>query len=190
MSKGDAFLPGYTLKDLEALYLREKDSKAKIRLLAAIHRKQGLTYTEIGWRIKYSSMTVRDWLHHMHKEGIHRRYNKKKPGRPKKLTDEQLEDLKKNFLSPPQAVCLLFLFWTTKLAQSYIEQVYNVSYSLSQVRNILHSMGMACIKPRPRHRKANKKAQEEFKINFKPKITDFVEKGFKVCNKTPSMRYS
>jgi len=42
-------------------------------------------------------MTIKDWLHRMHKEGIHRRYNKKQPGRPKKLTDEQLEDLKKTF---------------------------------------------------------------------------------------------
>ena len=41
-------------------------------------------------------------------------------------------------------------------------------------------MGMACIKPRPRHRKASKKAQEEFKINFKSRITEFVEKGFRV----------
>lgn len=44
--------------------------------------------------------------------------------------------------------------------------MYNVSYILSQVRNIFPSMGMACIEPRPQHRKANKKAQEEFKTNF------------------------
>jgi len=95
--KGEGFLPGYTRKDLVTLYRKEKDSKAKIRLLAAILRKEGLTYMEIGQRIKYSSMTIKDWLHRMHKEGIHRRYNKKQPGRPKKLTDEQLEDLKKTF---------------------------------------------------------------------------------------------
>lgn len=95
--KGEGFLPGYTLEDLIELYKKEKDSKAKIRLLAAIHRKEGLTYTEIGWRLKHSSMTIKDWLHRMHKEGIHRRYDKKKPGRPKKLTDEQLKDLKKTF---------------------------------------------------------------------------------------------
>ena len=75
-----------------------------------------------------------------------------------KLTDEQLEDLK-NFLNPPQVVYFLFLLWTTKLAHFYIERTYHVSFSLSQVRNILHSMGM---KPRPRHKKANKKAREEF----------------------------
>ena len=95
--KGEEFLPGYTLEDLTTLYRKEKDAKAKIRLLAAIYRKEGLTYWEIMGRIKYSSMTIKDWLHRMHEEGIHRRYNKKKPGRPRKLTDEQLEDLKKTF---------------------------------------------------------------------------------------------
>ncbi|KYK36961.1 MAG: hypothetical protein AYK19_07950 [Theionarchaea archaeon DG-70-1] len=91
--RGEEFLPGYTWKDLMKLYRKEKDPKAKIRLLAAIHRKEGLTLREIGVRIKYSSRTIKDWLHRMHKEGIHRRYDKKRPGRPKKLTDEQLEDL-------------------------------------------------------------------------------------------------
>ena len=95
--RGEEFLPGYTREDVTQLYRKEKDSKAKVRLLAAIYRKEGLTYWEIGVRIKYSSTTVKDWLHRMHKEGIHRRYDKKHPGRPKKLTDEQLEDLKKTF---------------------------------------------------------------------------------------------
>jgi transposase len=72
------------------------------------------------------------------------------------------------------------LFWTTKLAHSYIEKTYHVTYSFSQVRNILHSMGMACIKPRPHHRKANKKAQEEFKTCFKKRVVEYVEKGYKV----------
>jgi len=41
-------------------------------------------------------------------------------------------------------------------------------------------MGMSCIKPRPHHRKANKKAQEEFKIHFRDKIKEYVKKGYKV----------
>ena len=83
-------------------------------------------------------------------------------------------------MNSPQLVCLLFLFWTTKLAHFYIEKTYNVSYSLSQVRNIFHKMGMVSIKPRPRHRKANKKAQEEFKIHFKDRIEEYAKKGYKV----------
>jgi len=177
---GDAFLPEYTREDLLRIYEKEKDPKAKIRLLAAIHRKKGLTFQKIGQIIEYAPTTLRRWLHRMHKEGIHRRYNKKKPGRPKKLTDEQLNQLRSVVMNSPQAVGLLFVMWTTKLVQDYILKTYNVSYSLRQVRNILHYMGFTCVKPRPRHRKASKKAQEEFKLSFKDNIEEFAKRGYKV----------
>lgn len=95
--RGEGFLPEYSRENLIDLYRKEKDSHAKVRLLAAIHRKEGLKYYEIGWRLKYPSTTIKDWLMRMHKEGIQRRYNKRKPGRPKKLTNEQVENLKKTF---------------------------------------------------------------------------------------------
>ncbi|MBU7027867.1 MAG: hypothetical protein HXS48_13100 [Theionarchaea archaeon] len=60
--RGDAFLPEYTREDLIELYLKEKDSKAKMRLLAAIYRKEGLKYREISWRLKYASTTIKGWL--------------------------------------------------------------------------------------------------------------------------------
>jgi len=178
--RGDAFLPEHTREDLLWLYDKEKDPEAKVRLLAAIHRKKGYTSQEIGQRVERAPTTVRGWLRRMHEEGIHRRYDKKKPGRPKKLTDGQLNHLRSVVLSSPQAIGLFFVMWTTKLVQDYIEQTYNVSYSLRQVRNILHCIGFTCVKPRPRHRKASKKAQEEFKISFKDKIEEYTKKGFKV----------
>lgn len=48
------------------------------------------------------------------------------------------------------------------------------------MRNILHALGMACIKPRPQHRKANTKAREEFRNHFRERVKEFVEKGYKV----------
>jgi hypothetical protein len=51
--KGKAFLPNYTVKKLIDLYHRERDAKAKIRLLAAIFRKESKTYNEIGQTLKY-----------------------------------------------------------------------------------------------------------------------------------------
>jgi len=64
---GDAFLPEYTLEDLLWLYRREKDSEAKIRLLAAIYRKEGKGLGEIGYLLKYPPTTLGDWLRQMHK---------------------------------------------------------------------------------------------------------------------------
>ena len=86
------------------------------------------------------------------------------------MTDEQMNQLESVLVESPQQQGLPFLFWSTKLVQYYIEQEYEISYNSRQVRNILHSMGMTCQKPRPQHVKANKKAQEEFKKNFQKEL--------------------
>jgi len=59
---GDAFLPEYTLEDLNDLYRIEKDPEAKIRLLAAIYRKEGMKFGKIGGQLKYPPTTLRRWL--------------------------------------------------------------------------------------------------------------------------------
>ena len=161
--KGEAFLPNYTLKKLTDLYHRERDAKAKIRLLAAIFRKEGKTYEEIGLTLKYPLTTIRDWLNLIYIEGISRKIDIKQTGKPKRLTDEQIENLKPILLKSPEENGYPFLFWTTKLVIQLIKEKYDVSYKSLQVRRILHRLGLSCQKPRPTHRKASKKAQEDFK---------------------------
>lgn len=173
--KGEAFLPQHTKEELTELYRKEKNSKAKMRLLVAVLRKKGMTYEEISERVQLPLMTVADWCSRLHEEGIERRYDKKQLGRPRKLTDEQLTHLRSVVLDSPQKVGLPFSSWTTKLARDYIEREYNVSYKARQVQNILHAFGMTCQKPRPQHRKANKKAQDELKKTSK-KESDLTSK--------------
>ena len=45
--KGEKFLSALTLKEVEILYKKEKNSKAKIRLQAAVLRKKNKTLEEI-----------------------------------------------------------------------------------------------------------------------------------------------
>jgi len=110
-----------------------------MRLLVAVLRKKGMTYEEISERVQLPLMTVADWCSRLYEEGIERRYDKKQPGRPRKLTDEQLTHLRSVVLDSPQA------------------------------------FGMTCQKPRPQHRKANKKAQDELKKTSK-KESDLTSK--------------
>jgi transposase len=145
------------------LYHRERDAKAKIRLLAAIFRKEGKTYDEIGLTLKYPLTTIRDWLSLIHIEGISRKSDIKQTGKPKRLTDEQIKKLKPILLKSPEEQDFKFTIWTTKLVIQLIKKLYDVSYKPLQVRRILHHLGLSCQKPRPTHKKASKKAQEDFK---------------------------
>ncbi len=145
------------------LYHRERSAKAKIRLLAAIFRKEGKTYDEIGLTLKYPLTTIRDWLSLIHIEGISRKSDIKQTGKPKRLTDEQIKKLKPILLKSPEEQDFKFTIWTTKLVIQLIKKLYDVSYKPLQVRRILHRFGLSCQKPRPTHKKASKKAQEDFK---------------------------
>jgi transposase len=145
------------------LYHKEEDSKAKVRLLAALLRKEGRTFSEISSFLKYPLTTVRDWLIRLQSGGISRKCNIKQPGRPKRLTDEQIENIKPILSKSPLEQGFPFIIWTTKLVMQLIQMLYNVSYKPDQVRRILHRIGFSCQKPRPSHRKANKNIQEEFK---------------------------
>ena len=145
------------------LYHRERNAKAKIRLLAAIFRKEGKTYEEIGLALKYPLTTIRDWLSLIHMEGISRKIDIKQTGKPKRLTDEQIKKLKPILLKSPEEQDFKFTMWTTKLVIQLIKKLYDVSYKPLQVRRILHRLDLSCQKPRPTHKKASKKAQEDFK---------------------------
>ncbi len=144
-------------------YHRERDAKARIRLLAAIFRKEGKTYDEIARILKYPLTTIRDWLSLIQIEGISRISDIKQTGKPKRLTEEQIEKLKPMLLKSPEEYGYPFLFWTTKLVIRLIKEKFDVSYKALQVRRILHRLGLSCQKPRPTHKKVSKKAQEDFK---------------------------
>ncbi len=161
--KGESFLPNISMNELNGLYQKENDPLAKIRLLAAILRKEGKTLEEISLMVKHPLTTVGDWLRRLHTEGITRKNNRKRSGRPKRLTDKQIEDLKPILSKSPREQGFPFIIWTTKLVIQLIEELYNVSYKPLQVRRILHRLGLSCQKPRPSHRKADKQLQDGFK---------------------------
>lgn len=170
VGKGEKFLPEHTKEELIDLYRKENDPKAKIRLLAAVYRKENLTFQEISVRVKYPLTTVGDWLHRISLEGISRRYSQKQPGRPKRLTGEQIEELRSILTQSPQEQKIQFKFWTTKLVREFIEQRYGVSYKNRNIRYLLHAFGFSSQKPRRKHLRANEKMQEAFKKTSKTKF--------------------
>ena len=169
--RGDIFLPDYELRSLESLYKKEENSKAKVRLQAAILRKKNRTLIEISDVVHYPFTTVGDWLRRLHTGGIERRYSKKQTGRPAWLTKQQKEELKKILDKSPKAQGLPYSIWTTKLFLYFIDQRYNVTYKLRNVEKLVHELGYSIKKARPKHHKANKKAQEDFKKKFKRRFS-------------------
>jgi len=165
--KGDEFLPEVSKVKLKSLYKKEKDPKAKIRLLAAILRKEGKSLSKISSSIQKPIMTISDWLRRIQGEGLHRIYSIKQTGKPSILTKKQLDQLEKILDESPEKQGVPFKIWTTSLVQYIIKKVFDVMYKIRNIRKIVKKLGFSLKVPRQKNIKRNEKSVEDFKKNLK-----------------------
>ena len=152
LPKGNEFLPKTTLKELENLYAVEKKTKPKIRLLCAIHRKNGESIDNIAEITNQKRATIHALLRRFQERGINAKDAIKQTGRPSFLTQKQRKELVKQLeIGPPKNKTGL---WSTKEAKEYIHKKYGVTYTTVHVWELLKALGFSLQRPRPRHRKA------------------------------------
>ena len=163
LSKGDDFLPGVSVADLKRRISSEKKAKPRTRFLIALHRKKGEGLDEIADACSVPRRTVHGTLRRFQERGLDAAYSIKQSGRPKRLSPKHLRDLVKRLKGSPQASGFRESFWTTRMVVDLVNRKYHVLYTSQWMWNLLCSLGFSCKKPRPRHYKASKKAQEAFK---------------------------
>ena len=91
--KGNQFMENTVgTDDIKATLNTEQEkngqSKAVFILLACLWRRQGENGTRIASRLNVNTSTVYDWLSRMHRNGLDARYDKTKPGRPRKANSK------------------------------------------------------------------------------------------------------
>ena len=170
LKKGNNFLSNCSTIELKKLYHQEKKSKAKLRLLAAIQRKDGKTLDEIAYSLQKPKTTIHDWLKRLESRGINHLYDVKQPGKPAQLKKNQLEKLEQFLEESPEKQEIPYTLWTTKLVQYIIQKDFGKDFGVRQVRRIIKKINFSLQVPRQEHRKANKKLQEKFKMELKKKF--------------------
>lgn len=169
MKKGEEFIPKYNIEELKKLYQKERDGKAKLRLLAAILRKEGKSLDYISESIQIPKTTVHDWLSRLESKDMDGLVDDKRSGRPSWLSQEQKEELKKVLSESPEKQDIPFKVWTTSLVQYVIYKLFNVKYKPRNVTKIAKKLGFAIKVARSKNKKASTKAQDEFKKKLKEK---------------------
>jgi transposase len=162
LPKGDDFLPDVSIQELRRLYKKEQKAKPKLRLLCAIHRKEGRSLDDITGFTNMKRRTVHDTLWRFVERGIDAKDSITQTGRPPALTLKQRKKLIQRLEEgPPYNKDGL---WTTKDVQEYIRKEFGVSYTHSHVWEILTAIGFSLQRPRPRHYKApSNKEVDDFK---------------------------
>lgn len=169
IKKSGQFLPDISKEELRKLFKNEKNAKGKFRLLAAIQRKDGKTLDDIASSLQRPKTTIHDWLKRLEEKSLSSLYDIKQSGKPARLTKDQERALEVILSSSPKKQNMPFVLWTTNLVQYVILKEFNVEFKVRQVRNITKKLNFTLQVPRPENRKANAKAQEEFKKKLKQK---------------------
>lgn len=150
---------------LDALRTLAEAATAKrrfLRIRAVILASEGRTAPEVAAALGCSRRAAQGWVARYNAEGSDGFDDRPRPGRPSFLTPESADRLRQRIdagPAPEDSTCTL----RGPEVRTLLEREFGVLYSLPAVYALLHRLGYSCLDPRPRHRKADPEAQEEFK---------------------------
>lgn len=139
------------------------------RLLAAIAYKNGVTQTELADWYDVQRRTIYSWLKRLDTDESleHAVSDNKRTGRKRKLSELEQKELEDTVHDPPKEVGIDAPAWTPALAQEYLQDAYDVEYSIPSCRRLLKEAGLSYQKPRRSAAEADETEQEEFRDELK-----------------------
>jgi transposase len=150
----------HTTRQLLALAKAEKNKHLAVRIQAIALAKQGFGCPQIVQMTSYSRRTVQRWIARYNQADIKGLIDEPRTGRPTKLSvDKHKQFCERVDVGPCDATPTLY----GKDIQQILERNFGVIYTLDGVYKLLHRLGYSCLKPRPRHEKADPELQETFK---------------------------
>jgi transposase len=145
-----AQLTAAQLDELDALYRSTRNvrlrARAQMVLLAA---EQQLTAPEIAVIVRTSEETVRRWLKRYDSEGTEGLRDVPRPGAPRKVTPDYIEQLLAAVRRRPRSLDLPFSLWTLRRLADYLAEQTGIRVEYETVR--LHLKAAGIVLSRPQH---------------------------------------
>lgn len=155
--------PHDSIEALEAQVRRERDARVKDRLRAVVLARRGREHEPIAEHLGMCPRWVEKWVARYNRGGVGALRDKPRSGQPPRLPRGREEELRQRVLRGPGeadgGVCTL----RGQDIRRILQREFGVRYALSGVYDLLHRLGMSSLVPRPRHRKNDPAAMEEFK---------------------------
>ncbi len=127
-----------------------------------------------------SQSTIHGWLLRLDGD-TGRRYDRKSPGRPCRLSDPQRSSLDEALEKSPEESGFQRGNWTAKLVSCHILNTFNVRYSADGALRLTARLNFSVRKTRPApYNSATVQEQEEYVKNTVREIETYVQKRYKV----------
>lgn len=148
------------LETLQARARRETHAKQRDRYRAVVLALEGRKTAEIMEMLGRSKNFVQRWSYAYRDGGIEGIAAKRQSGRPTKLPRHKESQLTQRILAGPaesdDGVCVL----RGRDVQQILENEFGVKYTLFGVYDLMHRLGLSCLKPRSQHRKNDPEAMQ------------------------------
>lgn len=144
MTEWGAKIRDTSLEELREYLAEEEDGKAVKRLVTAIAYKHGQSPAELEKMYDISRQNIYEWLDRIEDRGLpDALYDEPKPGRPSKLTEDQIEQFADTLQKPPGDAGYDIDVWDPKRARHLLNEQFGVEYTRRHVRRLMTKAGLA-----------------------------------------------
>jgi len=147
-----------------ASVVRDADQVRRLLAVAAIY--DGMSREEAARIGGMDRQTLRDWVHRFNEEGADGLINAKSPGRPPKLSKEQMEELRRLVEAGPDPEKDGVARWRCVDLKRVLGERFGVDLSEVSLGRVLKKLGFSHISARPLHPKQDGEAIATFKKKF------------------------
>ena len=119
-----------------------RDEMESRRLMAAQDLQSGLTQSQIARKFGVSRTTASRWYRALRGNGVEALRKRRAPGRPTRLSREQLAEAAHLYQAGPRAAGLDNDRWTTARFAHAIHEKFGVRYDPDHVGRIMHRLGL------------------------------------------------
>ena len=128
--------------DTTAESILTRDEMESRRLLAAQDLQRGLSQSQVARKFGVSRTTASRWYRSLSGKGLESLRKRRAPGRPSRLTADQLSIVADCYRSGPRAAGYESDRWTTSRFADTIFARFGVRYDPDHVGRIMHRLGL------------------------------------------------
>ena len=126
---------------------RDFESLEQRRMQAADLLRQGMTEAEVSRQVGVHRQSVNRWAAVLKKQGKTGLKKAGRAGRPSKLSEKDLNRLRKSLQRGPEKLGYETSLWTAGRVAVLIKELFGVQYHEDHVWRILRKLGWSCQRP-------------------------------------------
>jgi transposase len=146
---------------------RSEEARYDHRLHGVLLVAEGLTCPEVARLLGDAPRTVEYWVNSFEDKGLAGLREGERPGRPRRLSQERMEQIEAVLRQTPREAGLGGNIWDGKTLAAWIEKQCGVSLGVRQCQRMFRQLGFRLRKPRPALAQANPELQRVHKKNSK-----------------------